>query len=376
MRATNNSRPAEDRPNREPPTRDRCSENRPGGKRAVVEENKRRQKTAYKNQHFTKAGDSHKPRQGNRPTGPREENREAPAEGAPVEEEGGLAPIEVVEPEAPPILLDIVPVRVPSQRQTPNRAAHSLFMRTTFFFALHALMCLAEYIFDSTEISLPNSPIMLWFAYFGALRHLTQYDSIIFLLWLPLCNEYRNFRSCVIRRDFTGLDVAFDCDTIGSLVGVSAIYYMAPGLTRFKCMCTLFVACAYTLYDAFYYSSLAESSVLHRETQSTIYDRYDISSWSYLGGSTSYYNGFISMQLNIILINEFATSSARVKGTSDRMLYAAIEHAKKFHHDDGRVKYQIVVDTVKYATQELIATQLSMTTDGGLAARPLVLPIR
>jgi len=291
------------------------------------------------------------------------------------EEDDTLSEISEKLPEIPE--LDIVKVRIPSQRRTPNLGAHSLFLRTCFFFASHLLLCLAMWIFDNADLTIGNTPFMLVFAYLGQLRYLSYFDSIIFLLWLPVCNEYRHLRECVIRWDFSSLEYGFNCDTIGAITGVLGVFMMAPGAIEFKCMCALFVAASYTLYDAVQFSGLSQAScVLHGELQACIYDRYDTMSWSYIAGSTSYYESQISQQLNVILINEFATSSARVKGTSDRMLYAALEHAKKFHHEDGRVKHQIVVNTVKYATQELIATQQSMITDGGLAARPLVLPIR
>jgi len=346
---------------------------RTASKADVVADNKRAQKVAKKNQNFTKAGNSHKSKNGNK-------SPEAAQDALSIKTEPltpGSDDVLDVEPEVK--MLDVVTVKIPSQRKTSiiQVGYHPFYMRCIFFNCSHALLLLASWIFTNTELTFDNSVVMLILGYLSCMRYLTRLDATLFLLWFPYCNEYRRFRESLMRKEFSSINFGYNKETILGVIGFMQIFIMSAGTIWLKIACAFLYLCCHSLYDAITYDGINhESSVLYGERCATIYDRYDASSWSYKAGSSSYYEGAISQQLNIILINEFATSSARVKGTSDRMLYAAIEHAKKFHHDDGREKYQIVINTVKYATQELLATQHSMNIDGGLAARPLVLPIR
>jgi len=270
-------------------------------------------------------------------------------------------------------------VSVPSDR-SPYRVLKNSVFKRCFFFCLLIYSC-DSFLFWSDQ-TVPSFfyefPVLLLLVKLMSEARLL--GSLAFTISLLLCDEASYLVRLLKYREYNQLTDYFRQISvwrfvIGTLLIINLMCSFAvvgDFLGFFGVVACMYVVVVLLWWECFEY----QEPVLFGDRIEPIQARLDVDTWSYKSGGVSVYNARVVEPLSDKLLFEFASSDASVDGTFRRMVYSGSEFARGITVDGEPVRYDDIINTVKYAQQKLRGSQLSCMEDGGLKKRPLVLPIQ
>jgi len=295
-----------------------------------------------------------------------------------------FVPPPAIEPPAAPIIdvpefveVQVLGRSIPTNRVDRAYYTNSITTRIIIFLIWSAMMItLREFLF----LRFQHHDVMAYTIMYLARLYLEKIrfvNSVLFILSLQYSDEYVELIRHIKTRRYhliyeMGPETPYSATV--AMLFVAFVYLGYPDLgERMQLFMIAFflVICFKTWISVADYSE----ALIHGDQVKDSTTRYDSETWSYRCGATRMVFSEVIDDVVDNLMKEFITSDCTLQSTFNRILYSAVEQAKKLRCNGAEIHIDVIVGCAKLAHQRLKGYQLSCVLDGALIKRPLTAPM-